>query len=81
MLSDLIEYKVKNDINAIIKEPLTVNDEVLRTSDDVAKRILSDIKEQTPKPFTDGGNKREMSFQAKVFNDKIKVFVNAHRLF
>lgn len=47
MLSDLIEYKVKNDINAIIKEPLTVNDEVLRTSDDVAKRILSDIKEQT----------------------------------
>lgn len=72
----LIEHKVRDDINAIIKESLTVNDEVLQSSDKISKYIIDGIKSQPSKIFANGGGEREISFQSKVFNDELKVFFN-----
>lgn len=69
----LIEEELKNEINQLILEELTVNNDVLENSKIVEEHILKNIVEKTSSNFANGGGKRILDFSLKLFNNSIKV--------
>lgn len=69
----LIEEELKNEINDLIIEELTVNDEVLDNSKIVEDYILKNIKGKDSYGFANGGGKRILNFSLKLFDNSLKV--------
>ena len=69
----LIEEELKEEINSLILEELTVNDEVLKTSKMVEDYIIDNIPQKQPFNFSNGGGKRDLDFSLKLFDNVLKV--------
>lgn len=69
----LIEEELKDEINSLILEELTVNDEVLKFSKMVEDYIIENIPQKRPFNFSNGGGKRELDFSLKLFDNNLKV--------
>lgn len=69
----LLENELKEEINLLIVEELTVNDDVLEETQKVEEYITKNIQLIAPIDFANGGGKREMSFSMNMFDNNIKV--------
>lgn len=72
----LIENEMKEEIYTLILEELTVNEEILSSSETVEKEIIGQAKKTNSLIFADGAGKRTFSFSKEVFDEKIKVHFN-----
>lgn len=69
----LIEEELKEEINCLILEELTVNDEVLKNSKIVEEYILNNIEGAKSSNFVNGGGKRDLDFSLKLFDNVLQV--------
>jgi len=72
----LIEEEIREEVNALILEELTVSDEVLESSENIEEYIFSNIYKQSGISFTDGGTERHFSFRLSVFNNTFEINFN-----